>query len=108
MTPAEYRFRLADFGHDLLTRDRAATIREKLRSLIASLSPGARVLVDMDGVGAITPSFADELLGRLLLEVGPAQFRSALRLQAADETVRLLVNRVLAQRAAECGVVRRR
>jgi hypothetical protein len=101
MTDAPALFRLASYGHDLLTRDRAATIRADLRRALDALVPGTRLTVDLSDVGAITPSFADELLGRLLLEIGEQRFRSDVRLRTTDETVRLLVNRVLAHRASE-------
>lgn len=107
MTTSVHEFRLARFGQDLLTRDRAAPIRAELRREMDALESGAHLVVDMDGVGAVTPSFADELLGRLLLEVGEAVFRARLRLRTSDATVRLLVNRVLAQRAAEARAVGR-
>lgn len=101
MTTSIHEFRLARFGHDLLTRDRAAPVRAELRREMEALESGGQLVVDMDGVGAITPSFADELLGRLLLEVGETTFRARIKLRTSDATVRLLVNRVLAQRAAE-------
>lgn len=98
-------FRLRDFGQDLLTRDRAAPLRAQLAQKLDSLPAGAILVVDMDGVGAITPSFTDELLGRLLLTIGKKRFRAAIRLQTTDETTRLLVNRVLIQRASELGAL---
>jgi hypothetical protein len=74
---------------------------------MASLSPTETLVVDFEGVRAVTPSFVDECLGRLLREVGTRRFRHALRLRTDDATVRRLVNRVLVHRAQESDSARR-
>ena len=90
--------RLCDQGTRLLTRDDGEKLR---RSLRARLAGGERLEIDFEGVEVITPSFADECFGRLLLEIGRPKFRESVRLRTADETIRRLVNHVLAHRAAQ-------
>lgn len=101
MSASDIVVRLESYGTDLLTRDRAMPIRQEIRQRLEALEPSRRLVVDLTGVRTMTPSFADELLGRLLLEIGEKEFRARVRLVSGDDTTRLLVNRVLAQRAAE-------
>lgn len=65
-------------AEDLLTRGQGAPVRSKLHDLVAS---GARVEVDFEGVRTMTPSFADEALGRLMLELGADRFRESMVLR---------------------------
>jgi hypothetical protein len=91
--------RLAErFTGSLLTRDQGKIVREDLRSKIDS---GAIVTIEFEGVSELTPSFADEALGRLLLEIGPDRFKSNVILRSATLDVRRLVNKVLAHREKE-------
>lgn len=101
MNDADLVLRLETYGTDLLTRDRAMPIRQEIRRRLEALGTIRHLVVDLTGVRTMTPSFADELLGRLLLEIGEQKFRAQVRLVSGDDTTRLLVNRVLAQRAAE-------
>ncbi|MGH7150714.1 MAG: STAS-like domain-containing protein [Planctomycetota bacterium] len=73
-------------------------MRRKLRS---RLEKGERLEIDFAGVEVLTPSFADECLGRLVLDVGLEVFRERVRLKATDETIKRLVNHVLAHRSAQ-------
>jgi len=90
--------KLHEIGPDLLTRDQGAPVRRRLRE---TLDSGGDIRIDFNQVGAMTPSFADELLGRLLLEVGPEVFRARVRLDSATQDLKRLVNKVLAHRLKE-------
>lgn len=57
------------------------------------------MILDFREVEAITPSFIDEMLGRLLLSTGVEEFRRRVRLERPNETVHRLVNYVLSHRA---------
>jgi anti-anti-sigma regulatory factor len=62
------RLQLAEeFGAVLVSRTRAAELR---RAIEAALRSGDDVVVDLQGVSAISPSFADELFAKT--KVGPA------------------------------------
>jgi len=56
------------------------------------------VVVDFGGLELLTPSFADECFGRLILEHGRDFFRSRIRLKEASEATKHLVSAVLANR----------
>ena len=89
----------ATFGARLLRRRQGQEVRERIR---APLTASASILrLDFDEVEIVTPSFADECLGRLLLEIGKQDFRRRIQLRSSEETVRRLVNHVLATRSSE-------
>jgi len=99
-------FDLTRFGKDLLTRDQGTHARVALREAVRKLAPGERIVVDLDRGGAVTPSFVDECLGRLVLEIGESRFRRSIQLRATEESTRRLVNRVLGHRASEARTKR--
>lgn len=55
----------------------------------------------MDGIDLMTPSFADELFGKLLIELGESRFRERLQIRGGNPGIRQLVNQVLRIRLAE-------
>ncbi|MBV6804047.1 STAS-like domain-containing protein [Xanthomonas campestris pv. lawsoniae] len=61
------------------------------------------MVVDMDGV-VLTPSFADEFLGVLLVEIGEAAFRRRIKIVNVSATSRPLLQQVLSRRAAKPNV----
>ena len=99
------RFQLSQHGKALLTREQGARVRASLEQIVAG-STGGFVIVDFDGVDAMTPSFLDECLGRLVLHLGPDVFRQRIRLEATNESLRRLANNVLAHRSNEARIRR--
>ena len=91
-------FKLAEHGRSFLTRDQAALLR---RDLETHLRSGRDITVDLMKVTTITPSFADELLGRLLLVLGPTEFRKRITLVSESSETRRLLNKVLSHRMKE-------
>ncbi|HKB15022.1 MAG TPA: STAS-like domain-containing protein, partial [Planctomycetota bacterium] len=71
------------------------------RDLRSRLGRGEKLEIDFAGVEVLTPSFADECLGRLVLDVGVEVFRERVRLRTTDETIKRLVNHVLSHRSAQ-------
>lgn len=95
--------RLNEQDTDLLTRAQGEKIRARIEELLDGLPAGDRVVVDLSDVQVMTPSFADECLGKLAERLGAAKFREAIRLTGADETNRTLVNAVLSERLSAAG-----
>ena len=61
-------FKLADrYGAVLAGRQPATEIREEVERLVRS---GEAVTVDLEGIVTMSPSFADELFGKLAANVG--------------------------------------
>jgi len=58
------------------------------------LMPIHPVILDFNGVGVISSSFADEVFGRLFVEMGPCAFMTRI----VDQTVEGLIDRAIVQR----------
>lgn len=78
------------------TRPNGVAAREKLR---AALTEADNVVVDMTDI-VLTPSFADEFLGVLLVELGEDNFRRAVKIVNVSETSRPLLRTILHRRAS--------
>jgi hypothetical protein len=96
--------KLADCDTDFLTRGQGERIRARLVDLYHELKPGERLVIDLSGVDVLTPSFADECLGKLAEVVGMSNFGSSVSLVGANETVRVLLNSVLSRRLTDTSV----
>ena len=85
--------RISEFK-SLATRESGEAARELVLKKLHEIS----VLV-LDFSGAhLTPSFADEFVGRLAETLGAARFRSCIRLQGADDETRPLLSQVVSRR----------
>ncbi|MEW6544347.1 MAG: STAS-like domain-containing protein [Nitrospirota bacterium] len=82
------------------TRAAARPVKIKLQNL-AALCPDQKIFVDFSDVPVISSSFADEVLGKLFLELGPLAFMQKFEVVNTSDTVRGLVDRAIAQRAAK-------
>ena len=56
------------------------------------------IVLDFEGVGVFTSSFADELFGRLFVGMGPRTFMSRVRMVHVAPTVEGLIDRAIVQR----------
>ncbi|MFF9776662.1 STAS-like domain-containing protein [Streptomyces sp. NPDC013978] len=95
----DYCLRVADFEEGLGTRRSAEQIRNRLVNLLSSGAP--RLTLDFSGVYVVSSSFADEVLGKLALEMGIVAFMSHFDLRGMTPTVSAIVNRAISQRIAE-------
>ncbi len=80
---------------DVNSRRSGARVRRQIENLLAEED---HVVIDFDGVDVISSSFADEVFGRLFLELGPVTFASRIPLRNTNETVRGLIDRAIVQR----------
>jgi len=73
---------------------------KRVRRMITNLLRTRRsIVLDFEGVGVFTSSFADELFGRLFVEMGAMAFIKRIRMVHVDPTVEGLIDRAIAQRA---------
>ena len=56
------------------------------------------IVLDFSGVGVISSSFADEVFGRLFVEMGPRAFMTRIEMHHVDPTVEGLIDRAIVQR----------
>lgn len=94
-----HRVLVADFEEGLGTRRSAEQVRNRLTNI---LNEGASVLrLDFTGVTVVSSSFADEVLGKLALQMGLMTFMRRFELVAMSPTIEAIVERAIQQRIAE-------
>lgn len=76
---------------------------QQLRNLIVNtINQGvSRVIVDFQGIGVISSSFADELIGKLVVRFGFFNFQQIIQLKNMTDTVQVILHRSVAQRMME-------
>ena len=90
--------KLADEADSFGARRAGASLRKKLRNIV-KMSRGRRVVVDFSDVPLVSSSFADEVFGKLLVEIGPVRFMQTITLQGMSRIVSELVDRAMRQRS---------
>ncbi len=80
---------------DTGSRQGGKRIRGMLDNLLREHRP---VILDFDGVGVVSSSFADEVFGRLFVEMGPRAFMTRIKMRNVDPTVEGLIDRAIMQR----------
>lgn len=88
-----------DHAHGTGTRIAA----KQLRNLVMTLfnDKQSRIALDFGGIGIVSSSFADELIGKLVIRFGFFNFQQVIELQNMNETVQAIVHRSVAQRMME-------
>jgi anti-sigma regulatory factor (Ser/Thr protein kinase) len=74
----------------ILVRNRISNIIETTRE--------RQVTVDLVDIHVLSSSFADEVFGKLFVQLGPVDFMSRVRLVNTEETVRHLIDRAIKMR----------
>lgn len=95
----EHRVHVSMFEEGLGSRHSAEQVKIKLLNLLNEGVP--RLVLDFEGINVVSSSFADEVLGKLALQMGIVQFINRFRLDNMSETVEVIVNRAIQQRIAE-------
>ena len=90
--------KLAEEADSFGARRAGAPLRAKLRNVV-EMSGGRRVVVDFSDVPLVSSSFADEVFGKLLVEIGPVRFMQTITLQGMSRIVSDLVDRAMRQRS---------
>lgn len=71
----------------------------RIRGMIENLLRERRTIVlDFSGVGVVSSSFADEVFGRLFVDMGPRAFMTRIEIRHVDPTVEGLIDRAIVQR----------
>lgn len=76
---------------------------ERIRNELVNIFKISKKIINVnfDGVGIISSSFADELIGKLIVQLGIFQFQNIFRLKNMNETIQVIVQRSVSQRMAE-------
>ena len=81
------------------SRVAARPVKTKLESL-AAMCPEKKIFIDFANIPVISSSFADEVLGKLFLELGPVAFTQKFEIVNTVETVQSLINLAIKKRLA--------
>lgn len=92
-------YRIVDQSSGTGTRQSGKRIRNELLNIYKSAK--RPVILDFEGVGIVASSFADELIGKLVQELGLFQFQAAFPMKNMNITIQSIVQRSLSQRLAE-------
>ncbi|MEQ8333183.1 DUF4325 domain-containing protein [Nisaea sp.] len=79
------------------SRSAGEPVRRKLINLVNILESGY-VTVDFSEVLLISSSYADEVIGKLFIELGPLDFMNKIQLKNVDSLVKNLIDRAISQR----------
>jgi anti-sigma regulatory factor (Ser/Thr protein kinase) len=80
------------------SRDVAKPVRIKIETLLSAAPE--RVEIKLDDVALISSSFADEVFGKLFVQLGPITFMNRVKISGANHVVRQLIDRAITQRVA--------
>ncbi len=90
-------FALKDESELFGFRSAGTPVRNKLKNLVAFLE-GNKIVVDLSDIHLVSSSFADEVFGKLFIELGPLNFSTKLEIKNVDPTVKFLIDRAIVQR----------
>lgn len=91
-------FRLVEESKSFGTRPAGLPIRNKLLNLLKSYPKTFPIIVDFESVPTISSSYADEIFGKLFLEIGSEVYNSRIILKNIDNINKMLIDRSLSQR----------
>lgn len=94
-TRAQHVVPLAAWDGMLGSRALGAKVRQQV---LAELQAEGQLVLDWDGVRAISHSFADEFIGKLAEEIGVEQFRSTVRNRNMSSLIRSVLSYVVSAR----------
>jgi STAS-like domain of unknown function (DUF4325) len=79
------------------SRIAGAPVRNKLSNLVR-MCPGQRIVIDFADIPLVSSSFADEVLGKLFVELGPMTFTQRFEFRNVASTVQQLIDKAIMQR----------
>lgn len=82
------------------SRESGRQIRTKCLNLL-NADPSKALIVDWTGVPVVSSSFADELMGKLFVALGPIGFTARIRNVRMENLIRQLVDKAIMQRLAQ-------
>lgn len=96
-------FLMKDESTSFGSRVAGKPVRNKLTNLLR-MSGGEKIVVDLIDIPLVSSSFADEVFGKLFLQVGPIEFMQKFEFINVMDTVQSLINKAITQRVS-AGVV---
>ncbi|KAA1426129.1 STAS-like domain-containing protein, partial [Mycolicibacter arupensis] len=95
------RVSVSEIEESLGSRKLGADIRTRLENYLNAAAGLQYVVLDFKGVGVISSSFADEVLGKLATSMGELEFRRRVSVDNASPTNRALIERAISLRLSD-------
>lgn len=96
-----YRVSVSEIEESLGSRKLGAEIRTRLENYLSAAAGLEFVVLDFKGVGVVSSSFADEVLGKLAAGMGELEFRRRVSIDNASVTNRSLIERAIFLRMSD-------
>jgi hypothetical protein len=88
---------LAKEGDGFGSRASGLPVRNKVKNLIR-IGSGDKLTIDFEDIPIISSSYADEVFGKLFVEMGALSFMQKIEFKNVDETIKGLIDRAIEQR----------
>ncbi len=98
-TGGDITFAMHQETSSFMSRIAGQSVRTKLENLIR-MSPSTRIVVDLSQVPLCSSSFADEVFGKLFLQLGALEFMRRFEFRGVSNDVRMLMDQAIVQRSA--------
>lgn len=91
-------FDLIEEAKSFGSRTAGTPVRNRLKNLIGFLESRQKIVIDLDGINLVSSSFADEVFGKLFVELGPLEFSAKIEIKNVDPIVKVLIDKAIFQR----------
>lgn len=92
-------YKIKEHAEGTGTRQSAIRVKNEIVNLLEESK--TRIIIDFTGIEVISSSFADELIAKLLLELGIFQFNNLIQLKGMDISLQNILQRSVIQRLIE-------
>lgn len=92
-------FIMKDEADSFGSRPAGTPVRNRLHNLY-TMSNGNKIFINFEGIPIVSSSFADEVFGKLFVEIGPLGFMQNFEFLNISQTVRKLIDKAISQRIA--------
>lgn len=94
----EYILKLNKNGSALGLRELARQINVKIKEYI---DKNENIVLDFEKVDSVSSSFADELVAKLMFEIGQEKYLKLVKIRNANDFVKTMISSSIADRAKE-------
>ncbi len=94
------QLKVSDLSFGYTTRDSGERARTLAINLVTQTDAKEPILIDFDGIGIISSSFADEFIAKLICHYGYVKFNSLFRIVNLKETNAAIINHAIMQRVS--------
>ena len=91
------KFVLKDESVGFGSRAAGEPVRRTLVNL-SNMNTEGKIIIEFSGVPLVSSSYADEVFGKLFIELGPLKFANQFEFRSVDSVVRNLIDRAITQR----------